>query len=188
MAATAAARSPTRSDIEIKRYFLLFYPTFRDALGRVLSRKKSDSSDFQKAFSPVLTQIAAAYSIGPDTVPGNMILPDATVGFVRDYIDFMAHRGKDWATDKADAIAAEELKRSLRVLREKSLLPEVIRRDRGSARMIKHSKTYKETTDAGGVQAVCHCGWKSPVVDTSNDFALGSLTAGNPRTNISRST
>lgn len=114
------------ADAEVKRYFLLFFATFRDALGRILARKKVDSKDFQKAFTPVLLQIASAFSFRADAEPGDIVLANETVGFIRDYIDFMAHRGRDWAPDKADMIAAEELKRSLRVLREKCVPPAAV--------------------------------------------------------------
>jgi len=114
------ARSVNRSvdDAEIKRYFLLFYGLFRDALGRALTRDERTPKAFQLAFTPILTQIAASFSFRGDSEPGDMVQPEGTALFIRKYIDFLAERGKDWHKDKADTIAVDELKRALRLLRE----------------------------------------------------------------------
>jgi HK97 family phage portal protein len=114
----ATSQGGKRDDEEIKRYFLLFYGGFRDALGRALARDERTSKGFQQAFSPILTQIATTFSFRPDAEPSDMIAPEATVRFIRDYVDFLADRAKDWTKAKADTIAADELKRALRLLRE----------------------------------------------------------------------
>jgi HK97 family phage portal protein len=105
-----------RSDQEIKRYFRLFYPTFRDALGRISARKKVNEGDFQKALGPVLTQIASAFSFRADAEGENPALSLTTTEFVREYIGSLARRLK--LNGNVDVVASEELKRSLRLLRD----------------------------------------------------------------------
>lgn len=108
-----------KRDAEIKRYFAIFYPTFRDALGRILAREKANQGDFQRLFGPVLIQIASAFSFRSDAEPGDMSLSAPKEEFIREYIGFLAHRAKDWTAAKADEVATEELKRAIEVLREK---------------------------------------------------------------------
>ncbi len=107
------------ADAEIQRYFLIFYPTFRDALGRIMARNKPNDKDFQKAFSPVLIQIASAFGFRLDAEPGDMTLSAEKAQFIREYISTLSLRAKDWTPETADTQSADELKRALEVLREK---------------------------------------------------------------------
>lgn len=104
---------------EIEHYFRLFYPTFRDALGRISARKKVDEGDFQKALGPVLTQIAAAFSFRPDFLPdtGDITpLSEPMVQLVKDYIGNLSRRVK--LNGNVDEAASAELRHSLLLLRE----------------------------------------------------------------------
>ena len=101
---------------EIEHYFRLFYPTFRDALGRISTRKKVNEADFQKAFGPVLIQIASAFSLSADVTPEDLTLSEPIQHFLRDYISNFSRR----VTLKGDLdeIATEELRKTLTTLRE----------------------------------------------------------------------
>lgn len=101
---------------EINHYFRLFYPTFRDAFGRISARKKVNEGDFQKAFGPVLIQIASAFSLRADVTPEDFTLAEPIQHFLRDYIANFSRR----VTLKGDldALATEELQKTLVTLRE----------------------------------------------------------------------
>lgn len=111
-------------DSELKHYFHLFAPTFRDALGRILARSKPDSKDFERCFSPTLSAIAAAFECDP-VMPGDMRLSEKSVQTVRDYIGGLAvrvseaHVGKLDSSTRSDELAATELRRAIEFLREK---------------------------------------------------------------------
>lgn len=107
----------SRSDAEIKRYFAIFYATFRDALGRILARKKVNSGDFERAFSPVLIQIASAFNFKIDSEPGDMSLSSESVQFVREYCSKLHARSKQWSAGTADADAAAELRDAIAAMR-----------------------------------------------------------------------
>ena len=110
-----------KNDLEIKHYFALFAPAFRDALGRITARNKRNEQDFQRTFSPILTSIAAAFTFNPDTdEPGVVTLSDELTAFVRDYIASMTLRAADWDASKLTETAAIELRRAITALREKS--------------------------------------------------------------------
>lgn len=108
-------------DREIKRYFALFAPTFRDAFGRILARSKADKRDFERTFLPILRTLAATFETAPDREPGDMTLSADTSAFLYRYVAAMRARSKPWSKDLADQQAAYELKRALLVLREKCL-------------------------------------------------------------------
>jgi hypothetical protein len=119
------------ADAEIKHYFRLFSPLFRDALGRILARSKPNEADFQRCFSPVLTAIASAFECDPaQREPGDVRLSEKSVQIVSDYIRGMAHRGKQWTPDRdlsglwADNTAAGELRRAIEFLRAKCEPPD----------------------------------------------------------------
>jgi HK97 family phage portal protein len=115
-------------DAELKHYFRLFSPTFRDALGRILARRNPDEADFQRCFAPTLTAIAAAFECDP-IIPGDMRLSDKSVQIVGDYIRGIAHRmgeqrenaraGTNDSPVQSDQLAAVELRRAIEFLREK---------------------------------------------------------------------
>jgi len=109
-------------DQEVKHYFRLFAPLFRDALGRILARSKPDEADFQRCFTPTLTAIAAAFECDPVT-PGDMRLSEKSAQHVRDYIRGIAHRvseaGSNDSPVYSDQLAASELRRAIDFLREK---------------------------------------------------------------------
>jgi HK97 family phage portal protein len=113
-----------KRDAELKHYFHLFAPLFRDALGRILARSKPDQADFERCFSPVITAIAAAFECDPVT-PGDMRLSEKSAQHVRDYIRGVAHRvseARAKSSDSpvyADQLAAAELRRAIEFLREK---------------------------------------------------------------------
>ncbi len=89
------AAAQRRADEELKHYFRLFSPLFRDALGRILARSKPDAADFERCFGPVLTAIAAAFECDPaQRDPGDFSLSDRSAQIVRDYIRVMGHRCK----------------------------------------------------------------------------------------------
>jgi HK97 family phage portal protein len=116
------------ADAELKHYFRLFSPTFRDALGRILARRNPDEADFQRCFAPTLTAIAAAFECDPIT-PGDMRLSDKSAQIVGDYIRGIAHRvgehrenaraGTNDSPVQSDQLAAVELRRAIEFLREK---------------------------------------------------------------------
>jgi HK97 family phage portal protein len=121
-----------KRDREIGRYFAIFYATFRDAVGRILARSKPDKADFERCFSPILTTAACAFECDPaQREPGDMSLSERSAAFVREYIAGIAHRAtassNPWKTSsddrvttvRADQIAADELSRALKVLRDK---------------------------------------------------------------------
>jgi HK97 family phage portal protein len=115
------------ADAEIKHYFRLFSPLFRDALGRILARSKPDAADFQRCFSPILTAVAAAFECDPaQREPGDVRLSDKSAQIVSDYIRSMAHRAKQWnqERDRADNLAAGELRRAIEFLRTKCQPPD----------------------------------------------------------------
>jgi HK97 family phage portal protein len=101
---------------EIEHYFRLFYPTFRDAFGRISTRKKVNEADFQKAFGPVFIQIASAFSLREDVTPEDFTLSEPIQHFLRDYIANFSRR----VTMKGDLdeLATEELRKTLTTLRE----------------------------------------------------------------------
>ncbi len=105
-----------RSEQEIKHYFRLFYPTFRDAFGRISARKKTNEADFHKAFGPVLTQIASTFSLRPDAMPDDFTLSEPIQHFLRDYIANFSRRVD--TKGNLDEIASDELRKALSTLRE----------------------------------------------------------------------
>lgn len=113
-----------KRDVELKHYFRLFAPLFRDALGRILARSKPDQADFERCFSPVLTAIAAAFECDPVT-PGDMRLSEKSAQHVRDYIRGIAHRVSEARASsldspvQSDQLAAAELRRAIEFLRKK---------------------------------------------------------------------
>jgi HK97 family phage portal protein len=111
-------------DLEVKRYFALFYPSFRDAFGRILARHKPNERDFQRCFQPVLMPIAAAFECDPSRrEPGDMRLSERSSQFVQKYIAGMSHRSVSWSDD--DKIAATEFRRAIEQLRKECEPPEV---------------------------------------------------------------
>jgi HK97 family phage portal protein len=122
-------RTGTAGDAEIKQYFRLFSPTFRDAFGRILARDKANEADFQRCFSPSLTAIAAAFECDPSLrEPGDVRLSDKSAQFIREYIRGMAHRvtaaPRSDAAAGIDLIAAKELKRAIEQIRAKCHPPD----------------------------------------------------------------
>jgi HK97 family phage portal protein len=113
------------ADAEIKHYFRLFAPTFRDALGRILARTLPDRGDFLRCFSPTLTAIASAFETDPSD-PGDMGLSARSARQIRDYVAGIEHRVKesfsakvDESSVEIDQFAAAELLRAIKYLREK---------------------------------------------------------------------
>jgi HK97 family phage portal protein len=106
------------ADSEIKHYFVRYSPLFLDSFRRIQARKKPDSSDFQRTFSPVLISVASAMSLDPTaSEPVEPVLSADLTAFIHDYIDGMAHRAGTWQMDTATASA--EFKRALIALRGK---------------------------------------------------------------------
>jgi hypothetical protein len=101
---------------ELEHYFCLFYPTFRDALGRISGRKKVNEADFQKAFGPVLIQIASAFSLRADATPEEFTLSEPIQHFLRDYAGKLSRRMN--LKSDLDEEAKEELRKALSTLRE----------------------------------------------------------------------
>lgn len=100
---------------EIQHYFRLFYPTFKDAFGRLSARKKVDEGDWQKALGPVLVQIASAFSFSLEAE--DVILSAASAQFVRDYISGLSRRIA--LNGNVEEVVKEELRKVIRALREK---------------------------------------------------------------------
>jgi HK97 family phage portal protein len=118
-----------RSDFEMFRYFAMFYPSFRDAFGRLLVRHKPDAADCERCFGPVLMSIAAAIELAPEQrEPGDMTLSPKSAEFVKGYARKLLQRVDDWRSDTTvmarDATAAHELKRAIARIREKCQPPE----------------------------------------------------------------
>lgn len=103
-----------RSDREIKHYFALFYPTFRDALVRISVRKKLKESDFQRALTPVLVQIASAFSFSAEAE--DLSLSESNVQFVHDYISSLSRRVQ--LNGNVDELATFELRKAIKTLRD----------------------------------------------------------------------
>lgn len=101
------------------KLFLVNYPPFRDAFGRILTRKKPNEDDFLRVFKPVMVSIAAALDFKPDAEPGDLILSVEKCGFLIDYIKSMPLRAKDWKAEEADKQAAVELKRAIEYIEAK---------------------------------------------------------------------
>lgn len=108
-----------RKDSEIRYYFGLYKPLFREALGKLLARKKPDSRDFERLFSPVLVSIASAFSFTPDAPPDEMALNEETTQFISGYIGALAQRSAEWTAENVDLITVEEMRRALLAMREK---------------------------------------------------------------------
>jgi len=106
----------SRNGYEINHYFRLFYPTFRDAIGRISARKKVKEADFQKAFGPVFIQMASAFSLSAEVTPEDFTLSEPIQHFLRDYIANFSRR----VTLKGDldVLATGELRKTLVTLRE----------------------------------------------------------------------
>ena len=127
--ASGSTQGGKRGDAELKHYFRLFSPTFRDALGRILVRSKPDDADFERCFMPTLTAIASAFECDP-IIPGDMRLSAKSAQHVRSYIRGLRHRtfaegaaitllsGVD-SSLRIDQFAATELRRAIEFLREK---------------------------------------------------------------------
>jgi HK97 family phage portal protein len=111
--------APGEENKSLRHYFVMNYPAFRDAFGRILARKKVDENDFQRTFSPVLIGIASALNFDPEAEPGEIVLSSARTQFIRDYISAMPLRAKDWTADKADKQAGDELTRAIKFLQDK---------------------------------------------------------------------
>ena len=108
-----------KRDQEIAHYSLTFWPTFRDAFGRILARKGANTADFERVFSPILTTIAATFETAPDREPGEMQLSAESTTFIRGYIASMERRSPGWRRTDPDVDAHDELRRALVVMREK---------------------------------------------------------------------
>jgi HK97 family phage portal protein len=127
---TQGGKRASRSvDAELKHYFRLFSPLFRDAFGRMLARSKADEADFQRCFSPLLSAVAAAFECDPaQRDPGDFSLSEKSAGLVRSYIRGLAHRiassPRDGAAARSDLIAAAELRRAIEFLRDKCHPPD----------------------------------------------------------------
>jgi HK97 family phage portal protein len=115
--ASGTTQGGNRSDAEIKKYFAVFYATFRDALGRILARKNTNQSDFERVFSPVLIQIASAFSFRIDSEPGDVTLSSESVAFIRQYCGELAKRAATWSAATADVDAANELRAAIESMR-----------------------------------------------------------------------
>jgi hypothetical protein len=105
-----------KNNKEIKKYFLRYSPIFSDAFNRIQARNKKDEKDFQRAFSPVLTSIAAAFSFDP--AAENQVLSEDLASFVREYITGMAKRSELWKNDLETVTT--ELTRAITSIRDKS--------------------------------------------------------------------
>ena len=118
--ASGTTQGGKRADCEAAHYFVLFYGTFRDALGRILARSKPDEADFQRCFGPVLTSLAAAFECDPaQRTPGDMSLSDKSAQFVREYIRGIAYRLAAGSDPDPDQCAAAELRRAIEQIRKK---------------------------------------------------------------------
>lgn len=115
---SSTTQGGSRSDVEVKRYFAIFYSTFRDALGRILARNHPDQRDFERVFSPVLIQIASAFNFRPDFEPGDMSLSAESVQFVREYCARLRARSKSWSESAQDFCAANELRDAIVAMRD----------------------------------------------------------------------
>jgi HK97 family phage portal protein len=92
----------------------LYSRVFRDAFGRILTRKSPDTKVFNQAFGPSLFGIADYFCMetNPDFRSGNE-LPANLTSFVADYIGGMQKRAGDWTADKADEQSQAELQRAV---------------------------------------------------------------------------
>jgi HK97 family phage portal protein len=117
-----------RSDLELKRYFVLFYGTFRDAFGRILARNNADEADYERCFTAVLTSIAAAFECAPDQrEPGDLSLSASSAEYVRAYARGLMLRLSELPAGKTaaeiDGAAAHELTRAIRQIRRECQPP-----------------------------------------------------------------
>lgn len=110
-----------KRDREIERYFRLFYKVFDEAVGKSISRKKNKRQsgiESEVIFRPVLTLIASTFSFRADAEPGEMILPEAAVEFINQYMTSLAQRSEGWTEKNREEISAKELRQALEAFRE----------------------------------------------------------------------
>jgi len=100
---------------EIDHYYRMFSPVFSSAFARIRARKDPVQKDYETVFAPVLTAVASAFELAPESNPDEMRLDVGTPEFIREYIKSMAHRSKVWT----EADMEPELRRAIEVLREK---------------------------------------------------------------------
>jgi HK97 family phage portal protein len=105
-------------EAEIKRYSTLFYPVFRDAVGRIVTRKGPTLGYFSKTFSPVLIQIASAFSFESKMNVGEVAMNEAESEFIQDYASRIFARAKKWEAKNADSIASDELSLAIAAMRK----------------------------------------------------------------------
>lgn len=91
-------------------YVDLYFRMFRDALGRILAREKTDSRDFTRAFGPVLWSLADVFANEKRGAHGA-----ETDKFIAEYLRSMQKRSESW--EESDDTARAELLRAVKAIR-----------------------------------------------------------------------
>jgi hypothetical protein len=104
--ATPDATSDSRA------FFTVFQPIFRDGLGRICARSKTDYKDFERVFMPILASVASTYA----PTSGDMTMPESVAAVVRTHLTGMYKRSADWDKTNMQTLTADELTRALAVV------------------------------------------------------------------------
>jgi len=107
-----------KRDAELTHYIRMFWPTFRDAFGRIAARPQATERDFERVFMPVLSTIAATFETAPDREPADMLLSEAASTVVSQHIRDLRRRSARWAGGATDPQARAELERAIRAMRQ----------------------------------------------------------------------
>jgi hypothetical protein len=87
-----------------------FKGIFRDAMGRLLARRKTDKADFTKIFTPIL--------LGMQPVGEDFIVSPESVLMVRNHIEGMHQRHESWDRTDLDKLSDAELALALKTVVE----------------------------------------------------------------------